>query len=128
MIDHVSIEAHLSGSGVTGPSDDIPAAPTLISVIPGDGSVSLIWNASPEGDVVSDSLYRRTRSAPFGAPIAEELSGTSFSNTEVNNGTLYIWEAKTVRLLWKRSAPDRVIRSGESRLIKKGPPLRRAFC
>jgi pectate lyase len=66
----------------------IPAPPTGLNATPGDGSVSLAWNAS-----AGATSYNVKRATVSGGPYAviASVSGTSFNNTGLVNGTTFFY-------------------------------------
>jgi endo-1,4-beta-xylanase len=71
-----------------------PAAPGGLAATPGNGQVSLSWNASPGA-----TSYRVKRSTTSGGPytlIASNLTGTSFINTGLTNGITYFYVVSAV--------------------------------
>jgi hypothetical protein len=73
------------------PSDDIPAAPSELVATPGDGQVSLSWQASPAA--ARYHVYRGESEDV--TPVAENRVGTpqtpSFIDREVVNGVTYYY-------------------------------------
>ncbi len=79
----------MSGAGVAGGSSggDLPTAPTGVSATPGDGQVTILWNAVP--GATSYSLYWDTASTKK-SEIAKVTSVTSpFIHTGLTNGIEY---------------------------------------
>jgi|GEM_PF-1400710 len=71
------------------------SAPTNLAATAGNASVSLSWTAST--NAISYSLYRSTTSGGEGAtPIASGISGTTFNNTGLTNGTTYYYKVAAV--------------------------------
>jgi hypothetical protein len=69
--------------------DVAPAAPTHLQAVPGDGSVSLTWDPSPEPDVVSYGVYR---GAASGGPysLVATVGEAAFLDQGLPNGvTVY---------------------------------------
>ncbi|HKX30076.1 MAG TPA: fibronectin type III domain-containing protein [Blastocatellia bacterium] len=71
-----------------------PAAPTGLSASPGDGLVSLGWNAS--ASATSYNVKRATVSGGPYAVIASGVTATSFTNTGLSNGTTYFYVVSAV--------------------------------
>jgi fibronectin type 3 domain-containing protein len=73
----------------------IPAAPTALGSIPGNGSVSLIWNGSSGAS--SYNVYRGTASnAESGTPIATGITSVNYTDATVANGTTYFYKVAAV--------------------------------
>ena len=66
----------------------IPPAPTGLSATAGNGQVSLTWNASSGA-----TSYRVKRATTSGGPYTTiaTVTGTSFTNTGLTNGTTYFF-------------------------------------
>jgi hypothetical protein len=76
--------------------DALPAA-TVLSATPGSGQISLSWTA-----VSGASTYRLHRATATGGPyttIQTNLTGTSFLDTGLTNGTAYYYVATAVNLV-----------------------------
>jgi hypothetical protein len=76
--------------------DALPAA-TVLSATPGSGQISLSWTA-----VSGASTYRLHRATVTGGPyttIQTNLTGTSFLDTGLTNGTAYYYVATAVNLV-----------------------------
>ena len=82
-----------SSDNESGPSDAVaavprdavaPAAPTGLTAVPADTEVALSWDASPEADIAG---YRVLRD---GLEVRFE-TGTSWTDTDVVNGTTYTY-------------------------------------
>lgn len=73
-----------------------PSAPGNVSAASGDGQATLTW-AAPSGIVTGYNLYRATASGAEGsAPYKMGLTGTSFVDTGVTNGTTYYYTVAAV--------------------------------
>ena len=84
------IEIDGSGGGVTAPS-----APTNLTATAGNGQDTLNWNAS--SGATSYNVYRGTSSGgESSTPIATGLTGTSYTNTGLTNGTTYYYKVAAV--------------------------------
>jgi fibronectin type 3 domain-containing protein len=71
-----------------------PPAPTNLVATPGNGQVSLSWNASSGA-----SSYNVKRSTTSGGPyttIATGVTATNFTNTQLVNGTTYFFVVSAV--------------------------------
>jgi len=83
----------LWGSGTSTPT--VPAAPTGLSATAGNTQVSLSWTAS--SGATSYDIHRGTTSNGQSAtPIATGVTGTSYTNTGLTNGTTYFYKVKAV--------------------------------
>ena len=70
-----------------------PATPTGLTATPGSGQVTLSWNAS--SGATSYNLYRGTTSG--GETLWQSgITGTSFTDTGLTNGTTYYYEVTAV--------------------------------
>lgn len=84
------------GDGGTDPEPDPdpepPSAPSGLSGTSGDTQVALQWNAV--SDVEAYTVYRATESfsdVSDANAVGEGLSATDFTDTDVENGTLYYY-------------------------------------
>jgi len=71
-----------------------PPAPTGLTATAGNGQITLSWNAASGA-----TGYILKRSTTSGGPytvIANNLAGTSFTNTGLSNGTAYFYVASAV--------------------------------
>ena len=67
----------------------VPGAPGALTATPGNGQVSLAWTAASGAN-----LYRVHRATVSGGPyttIQSNVTGTSFTNTGLTNGTTYYY-------------------------------------
>ena len=72
-----------------------PAAPTGLTATAGNAQVALGWTGST--GATSYNVYRGTSSGGEGtSPIASGLTGTSYTDTAVANGTTYYYTAAAV--------------------------------
>ncbi len=75
----------------------LPAAPLGLTAASGDGSISLEWSASSEPDLAGYRVHRSLVSNDGYAPLhAGLLTGTSFVDTAVTNGTTYFYVVTAV--------------------------------
>jgi len=73
----------------------VPAAPAGLTATAGNAQVTLSWTAS--SGATSYNIYRSTTSGGEGStPIATGVSGTSFINTGLTNGTTYFYKVAAV--------------------------------
>jgi fibronectin type 3 domain-containing protein/PKD repeat protein len=84
-----------SGEASATPQPAAPAAPTNLSATAGVAQVSLTWNAS--SGATSYNIYRSTTSGGEGStPFQTGISGTSYTNTGLTNGTTYYYQVSAV--------------------------------
>ncbi|HZM80550.1 MAG TPA: fibronectin type III domain-containing protein [Candidatus Limnocylindrales bacterium] len=69
-----------------------PAAPTGLNAVPGNGTVGLSWAAS--SGATSYSVYRGTSAGGEGTTAIATVTGTSFTNTGLTNGTRYYYKVR----------------------------------
>jgi hypothetical protein len=73
----------------------VPAPPTNVTASAGNALVTLTWTAST--GATSYNLYRSTSSGGEGAtPFLTGLTGTSFTDTGLSNGTTYYYQVTAV--------------------------------
>ena len=73
-----------------------PAAPVLNSATAGDGQIALSWTPGA-GVNTSYSVFRSTASGSEGAtPIATGITGTTFTDTGLSDGTTYYYTVEGV--------------------------------
>jgi autotransporter-associated beta strand protein len=83
----------MNAGGVSGNSTIVgtppapPLAPASLSAIPGDSQVTLIWPAV--SGVTGYFLFRGTSSGNETTTVTANYTGTSYTNTGLNNGTAY---------------------------------------
>jgi hypothetical protein len=79
-------------TGITEVDDD-PSAPDGLTAIGKFDEVFLVWNPNlePEGDLASYNVYRSETSGSGHAIIASNVTVSSFSDTNVVNGTPYYY-------------------------------------
>jgi subtilisin family serine protease len=95
--------------GTTGRLDDFgarttsqnpPGAPTSLSALAGDGSVSLAWQAPTYDGGAPVSGYRLYRgTAPGGESFLASVTGTSFQDTGLANDTTYYYRVSAENTL-----------------------------
>nr|WP_269669433.1 S8 family serine peptidase [Paenibacillus sp. GSMTC-2017] len=91
------IARNASGSAVSnldnavfgGTATTIPAAPTAVVALPGNASVQLSWSAAAGASTYTVKRGTAT-SGPF-APVAVNLTTTSFNDVSLTNGTTYYY-------------------------------------
>ena len=81
------------GNGNNGGEDDtvVPAAPSRLEAAPGDGEVSLGWDAAT--DAKTYNVYRDTESGvdASGSPLDEGIGETIYTDETAENGTEYFY-------------------------------------
>lgn len=76
---------------------EAPAAPTGLSAIAGDGTVSLDWNDNTEPDLDGYNVYRSTTSGSGYSQInGSLLSSSNYTDNSVTNGTTYYYVVTAV--------------------------------
>ncbi len=76
----------------------LPDAPSGLSAIPGNNKITLSWPAS--GSVTGYSVYRGGAAGGEDAkPIATGVTGTTYVDTNVTNGTPYYYKVEAVNSL-----------------------------
>ena len=75
-----------------------PAAPTNLAATPGDGQVSLLWDANDESDLHKYNIYRDTSSPA--STLVDSVVGappdTSCTDTGLSNSTTYYYRITAV--------------------------------
>ncbi|MBB6734675.1 DUF4832 domain-containing protein [Cohnella zeiphila] len=85
-----SNEASVTPSNIVPP----PAAPTGLTATAGNAQVSLTWTAS--ADATSYRVLRSTTSGSGYAVLSGNVSGTSYTDTGLTNGTTYYYVVQAV--------------------------------
>jgi rhamnogalacturonan endolyase len=81
----------------SGPDTIAPAAPTGLSAVVGDVTVSLDWNDNNESDLSGYNLYRSTTSGGGYVKLnAALLSSSNYTDNDVTNGTTYYYVVTAV--------------------------------
>jgi fibronectin type 3 domain-containing protein len=72
-----------------------PAIPTGLVAAAGNGQVTITWNASPSAETYN--IYRSTTSNGQGlSPIAIDITGNTFTDSGMVNGTTYYYKVTAV--------------------------------
>ena len=88
-----SVEATATPEGDTTP----PAAPTGLTATAGNNLVNLTWTANGEPDLAGYNLYRGTAlGGPYTRVNTPLITGTSYSDTNLTNGTPYYYVLRAV--------------------------------
>ncbi|NDI33805.1 DNRLRE domain-containing protein [Chengkuizengella sediminis] len=74
----------------------VPEAPTNLNGITGDSFVDLSWNAANNAD--SYIVKRATTSSGPYSTVASNVSGTTYSDSSVTNGTTYYYVVSAVNI------------------------------
>ncbi|HEX2641394.1 MAG TPA: M14 family zinc carboxypeptidase [Thermoanaerobaculia bacterium] len=69
--------------------DAVPGAPSGLAATPGNGQASLTWTAA--SGATEHNVYRGTASGGPFTKIQSNLTGTSFTDTGLTNGTTYYY-------------------------------------
>lgn len=107
-------EADLGGSG--NPTPVVPAAPTGLTATAGNAQVNLSWTAS--SGAISYTVKRATSANGTYTNVATGISGTSYTNTGLTNGTTYYYVVSAVN-----SAGESVKSTGVSATPTAGTPV-----
>ena len=84
-----------AAAGIGGTGTSVPSAPTNFAATAGNAQVTLSWTAS--SGATSYNVYRSTTSGGEGStPITTGLTGTSYTNTGLPNGTKYYYKEAAV--------------------------------
>ncbi len=75
--------------------NSLPPAPTNLAALPGDGSVLLTWTTAATGGVERYEVYRSPDGVSFDH-IGDATTTTSYTDTDVTNGTTYYYKVRTV--------------------------------
>jgi hypothetical protein len=95
------------------PASSAPAAPTGLTATPGNARVTLSWNAS--AGATSYKVYRGTSSGGE-TLLQSNVTGTSFLDTSVTNGTTYYYKVSAV------NAAGESALSAEASATPQAPP------
>jgi fibronectin type 3 domain-containing protein len=87
-----------SATPTAGPDTTPPPVPSGLTATAGDGSASLGWGAVSASDLAGYNLYRSTTSGgPYSTKVNSSLiTGTSFSDSGLTNGTTYYYVVRSV--------------------------------
>jgi len=73
-----------------------PAVPSNVSADARDGSVALSWDAVDEADTYNVYRSESSTDGAEGSPLNTDISGTSYEDTDVSNGTTYYYRVTAV--------------------------------
>jgi hypothetical protein len=106
-VDDLTVESEASPPACVTPTDTFPpAAPTGLTAVAATGSISLIWNASPEKDVAGYLVLRATAPASTMAPVTPmPIPETTFRDA-VSPGTRVIYAIQAVDQAGNVSPPS----------------------
>ncbi len=96
-------------SGFPIPDTTPPTAPQNLASTPGNGVVSLTWNANAEPDLAGYNVYRSTSTpvSTSGTPLnGSLLTSTSYLDATVANGVTYFYAVVAVDTSANASAPS----------------------
>jgi len=84
-----------NGNGATITLSNAPAVPTALRAVAGSGVVTLSWTGS--SGATSYSVYRGTKAdSESGIPIATGVTGTTYLDSKLTNGTTYYYKVQAV--------------------------------
>jgi arabinogalactan endo-1,4-beta-galactosidase len=97
-VDTASNESDNSNQASATPTDTIqPAAPTGLTAMAGDSTVSLNWNDNGEPDINGYYVYRSTTSGGTYTRLSSTiLTGSNYTDDSVTNGTTYYYVVTAV--------------------------------
>ncbi len=86
----------MTGGTAPPPPNGAPYAASGLTATGGTGQVTLSWTAG--SGATSYNLYRATASGGESAiaPVVTGITGTSYTNTSLNNGTTYYYQVVAV--------------------------------
>ena len=98
-VNAVGISPH-SGEASATPQATVPSAPLAVTASAGNATVSLAWSV-PAADggspITGYNVYRGTSAGgESGTPVASNITGRSFTDTTVVNGTAYFYTVAAV--------------------------------
>jgi hypothetical protein len=76
---------------VTPATASVPSGPTNLTATPGNTAATLSWTASGTGAPTSYTIYRGTQSDGEANTAIGTVSGTTFTDTGLHNGTKYFY-------------------------------------
>ncbi|WP_328587631.1 PA14 domain-containing protein [Serinibacter arcticus] len=85
----------VTGGWTSVPDTEAPAVPTALAAVSGNASVALTWTASTSSDTAGYRVYRDLEPGVFGngdlVSGAALVTGTTWTDTSVTNGTTYFY-------------------------------------
>jgi hypothetical protein len=104
------VESALAGEQEIDYADRFPpSAPEKVIALAEPGRVRLLWNASPEDDVLGYHIYRRQRGGDFRLLNQEEVVDLEYSDRSVASTTRYEYQIVAVDREQNRSEPSVVV-------------------
>ncbi|GFN30825.1 endo-1,4-beta-xylanas [Paenibacillus curdlanolyticus] len=91
---------------IVGNTSAVPAAPTGVTATAGSGSVTLTWAAS--SGATSYNVKRATTSGGPYTTVATGITGTTYTNTALTNGTTYYYVVTAVNANGESTASAQV--------------------
>ena len=98
-----------------------PAAPSGLTAVAGNGQVALTW--TPSTSATSYNIYRSTTPDGEGGTPIQTVTSTSFTDTNLADGTTYYYEVTGVNSLGESAASNEASATGLS--LNLLPPLTR---
>jgi pectate lyase len=87
----------MAGAGISGGDAAAPAAPTGLTVIPGEANVPLDWNNNGEGDLAGYYVYRSTNSGPpYSRLNSTPLTNSDYIDNITTHDTTYYYVVTAV--------------------------------
>ncbi|MGH3359251.1 MAG: sigma-70 family RNA polymerase sigma factor [Nocardioidaceae bacterium] len=84
--------------------DPVPASPTGVAAVAGDGEIDLSWDANAEPDIDGYVVLRD------GDPITDPIGSRDFTDTDVEDGTTYRYTVVAVDRSGNESTPSDAVR------------------
>jgi uncharacterized protein (DUF1800 family) len=91
----------------------LPAAPTGVTATAGDSQITLSWNLSDAAN--SYTVYRRAESGIDAVVVAADLTVSTFTDTDLSNGTTYYY--------WVQASRDGATSALSTRASESPQPL-----
>ena len=88
--------SEVSATPVFVPDGTPPVKPTGLTATAGDTLLTLDWNDNSDLDLDSYRVYRSTTTGSFGSALVSDLSGSSYIDNTVVNGTTYYYVVTAV--------------------------------
>lgn len=123
-VDNVGNESTGSSINVTTsatPDTTPPAVPTGLTAIAGNNQVTLSWNANTETDLSGYNLYKSTDGSSFSKYLTS-LTGTSYTDTQVTNGSTYWYKLTAIDTSNNESAQSSSVSATPQATADTTPP------